>query len=151
MLVNYSLKYTYILFQFQFEDFLESEFLNGQVEIIKKLSETLEQDYPGRSWKECTKICISSWLVGCQKFLFYLWSFFQIYSPILWYHRFYGSMYSHAISININRNLQHQGDWMVLEVKFDNTVVNLGVVFNKSWLPWIILFLIFMKSVKWIT
>jgi ferritin heavy chain len=39
MLVNYSLKYTYILFQFQFEDFLESEFLNGQVEIIKKLSD----------------------------------------------------------------------------------------------------------------
>ena len=39
MSVNYSLKYTYILFQFQFEDFLESEFLNGQVEIIKKLSD----------------------------------------------------------------------------------------------------------------
>ena len=39
MLVNYSLKYTNILFQFQFEDFLESEFLNGQVEIIKKLSD----------------------------------------------------------------------------------------------------------------
>lgn len=39
MLVNYSLKNTYILFQFQFEDFLESEFLNGQVEIIKKLSD----------------------------------------------------------------------------------------------------------------